>query len=184
MSEKDRIIVIFEAHRKEPGASYDPDHFLDYLLAQPKRKYAVYNSFTGLRRFNAFVDQVQLEYSVYLSQKDRESNYNLDRFVARILELRSSPRSSLASLRNYMKKFIEWHLIFLSNIFLAVPAFAFRESAVFWLLISCIVIVNCFWFWFYRRDAKYCTRLRQQLLAVAEARPNSSFKPKPPRGSA
>jgi hypothetical protein len=114
--DKERVLRLFERHRKTPGAPFDESHFLDYLLARPKRRHAVYNSFTGLRRFNAFIDAVQLEFSVFFSVKDREANYSLQKFVERVGQLKSSPRSSLASLRNSKRRGFGWHTVVLLNV--------------------------------------------------------------------
>ncbi len=70
-----RIIQLFEKHRAAPGAPYDEGHFLDFLLRDPKKERAVYNSFSGLRRFNAFLDEVQYELGVCFSLDDRDANY-------------------------------------------------------------------------------------------------------------
>src|SRR5688572_14968620 len=99
-----RVVELFESHRERPGTPFDATHFLDFLLAEPKGKGAVRNSFGGLRRFNAFIDAVQLEFAVYFSIKDRESNHSVDGFAARVEELMASPASSLASLRNQVQR--------------------------------------------------------------------------------
>lgn len=98
-----KIIELFEKHRATPGAPCDEAHFLDFLLAKPKSKRAVYNSFGGPRRFNAFVDDVQYEFAVCLSMKDRNENYPLAKFVSRVLELQKSRCGSLKSLDNQVK---------------------------------------------------------------------------------
>lgn len=87
---RNRILALFEKHRATPNAQYDDDHFLDFLLASPKQKRAVYNSFRGLRRFNAFLDEVQNEFAVCFSIEDRDANYPIDKFVNRIQELQKS----------------------------------------------------------------------------------------------
>jgi len=45
-------------------APYDESHFLAFLLRQPDGKRALYNSFRGLRRFSAFIDEVKFEFAV------------------------------------------------------------------------------------------------------------------------
>jgi hypothetical protein len=68
MSElRKKVTAWFEKHRATPGASYDESHFLDFLLAAPRVERAVYNSFKGLRRSNAFIDEVQYESAVFFS---------------------------------------------------------------------------------------------------------------------
>jgi hypothetical protein len=106
-----RIMQLFEKHRAAPGAPYDEGHFLDFLLRDPKKERAVYNSFRGLRRFNAFLDEVQYELGVCFSLDDRDANYPLDRFVDRALELRRSRRGSLKSVNNQIDAGPGWRVL-------------------------------------------------------------------------
>src|SRR5690554_6224997 len=109
------VLELFEKHRKMPGEEFDPDYFFDFLMSKPKGKGAFRNSFLGLRRFNAFWDEVQLEFGVCFSVKDRESDYSLNRFCERIEELQNSNRSSKASLRNRAKYGFEWNVFVFGN---------------------------------------------------------------------
>ena len=59
---RENIFAIFERHHAIPGATFDESHFMDFLMANPERKGAIRNSFTGLRRFNAFIDEIQYKY--------------------------------------------------------------------------------------------------------------------------
>src|SRR5262245_36245708 len=83
-ADRARILTLFEQHRARPGTPYDESHFLDFLLPDPQRKHAVHGSFRGLRRYNAFIDDVQLEFAICFSLKDRETDFSVDRFVARV----------------------------------------------------------------------------------------------------
>lgn len=185
MSERERIIAAFESHRKAPGAPYSEDHFLDFLLAHPDKKGALYDSFLGLWRLNAFIDQVQLDFSICFSLKDREANYSLDKFVARVLELRGSPRSSLASLKNHAQVGFGWPIILIANGLLVLAAFVLRHHEIaFAICISSLVLLSILAALFFVRHRRYMARLQKQLLQAAALRPNNSFKPKPLRGSA
>lgn len=111
------VLELFEKHRKLPGEEFDPEYFFDFLVREPKGKGAFRNSFRGLRRFNAFWDDVQLRFGVCFSVKDRETDYSLERFCERIEELQHSKRSSKASLRNRAKYGFEWSIfVFLNTI--------------------------------------------------------------------
>jgi hypothetical protein len=161
MSElKQKITELFEKHRATPGASYDENHFLDFLLATPRVERAVYNSFKGLRRFNAFIDEVQYESAVFFSQEDRDANYSLYKFVHRIEHLQQAPRGSLASLSNRLKAGPEINLIVVGNLLLMLPLVLFNKSAlVFWVLLG---LAGCFNFWYYTgytRDKTYLNGL-------------------------
>lgn len=114
---REAVLRIFECHRTTPGAPFNESNFLDYLLATPKKTRAVHDSFFGLRRYNAFVDEVQIHFSICFSQQDFEAGYTLSKFVDRVAELRSSRRSSIASFRNQRRHGFGWGTIVASNVF-------------------------------------------------------------------
>jgi len=156
-----KIVELFEKHRATPGASYDDTHFADFLLANPKRKGAVFNSFRGLRRFNAFVDEVQYEFSICLSLKDREANYPLEKFVSRVLELQKSRRGSLKSLDKQAKAGPGWQVLLLADFILLIAAFWFRNTS--WAIAGfagIAVFLNAWFFWFAWRSRAYLAALR------------------------
>jgi hypothetical protein len=112
------VLELFEKHRKVPGSEFDQEHFFDFLIKAPKGKGTFRNSFSGLRRFNAFWDEVQLKFGVCFSIKDRDSSYSLNDFCARIEELQKSKRSSKDSLRNRAKYGFEWNIFVFCNVVL------------------------------------------------------------------
>jgi hypothetical protein len=184
-SMREQIIATFESHRKAPKAPYSEDHFLDFLLRSPGRKGSVRDSFAGLRRFNAFIDQVQLDYSVCFSLKDLEANYSLDKFVARVAELQESPRSSLASFKNQSRAGFGWPIVFIGDGILMLLSLLLRQHEILLsVCISLLVLLNVMAVVFFVRRRRYMARLEKQLVQAAALRPNNSFKPKPLRGSA
>jgi hypothetical protein len=116
-SDRDIVLELFERHREAPGEPFDESRFLDYLLASPRGARAVRNSFSGLRRFNAFIDDVQLEFSICFSVRDREAHYSVQKFVDRVGVLKRSRRSSLASLRNQQANGFGWSTVFWLDLF-------------------------------------------------------------------
>lgn len=122
-----KVIELFEKHRKEPGTEIEQSHFFDFLLKKPRKKGAFRDSFSGLRRFNAFWDEVQLEFGVCFSIKDRETDYSLEDFCKRIEQLKNSKRSSKSSLRNRAKFGFEWNIFILMNFILFGIALSFSS---------------------------------------------------------
>jgi hypothetical protein len=116
---RQEVLSIFERHRATPGAPYVDGNFLDYLLAAPKAKRAVHNSFRGLRRYNAFIQEVQMQYGIHFSGKDFDANLSLPGFVARVEEIRASRRASLASFRASSRRGFGWHAVVLLNLLAA-----------------------------------------------------------------
>lgn len=165
---RQRVLDLFEAHREKPGAPYEERHFLDFLLAEPRQNRAVYNSFKGLRRFNAFLDQLQYEFAVFFSSKDRDANYSLDRFVKRVAELRSKPASSLASLRGPMKGQVEG-IVVVGPLLFWLPAVALRNHGAIALALSaCGMALLVFFLLIYRRERRYLARLQLKIKASSK----------------
>jgi hypothetical protein len=165
---KEKVLALFEQHRATPGAPFDAEHFLDYLLPDPSGKGSVRNSFRGLRRFNAFIDAVQLECAVCLSQQDREANYSVDRFVDRIEQLQQSRRGSLASLRSQMRGG-SGNFAIIVNLILLLSLTALRSNA--WMvaaLSALLVIFNSWYILFHARSRRYQYALRQRILAAQD----------------
>ncbi|HUG72007.1 MAG TPA: hypothetical protein VMK82_01165 [Steroidobacteraceae bacterium] len=164
---KNRTIALFEKHRAAPGVAFDPEHFLDFLLKSPPTKRAVYNSFSGLRRLNAFMDALQLECAVCFSQNDREANYSLDKIVARIEQLQRSPRGSLASLSNQLKGGPDVNFVLIVNLVLLV-ALAFLRARGFGAaaIVMIVVAFNCWYAYFHFKARRYQRELHQRLLTT------------------
>jgi hypothetical protein len=164
MSHRDKVLAIFEKHRFAPGAPYDDGYFLDFLLPDPKKKGALYDSFRGLRRFNAFLDEVQYEFAICFSMEDRDANYSLDRFVDRVKELEKSRRSSLASLKNQMRAGVGVNAIFFANFPLVIIAIFARNNL--WAVAVLVVVAAIINVWFVRfsvRARAYHARLLSKI---------------------
>jgi hypothetical protein len=172
MPSVDRRIVldIFERHRAVLGAPFDESHFLDYLIADPKDLGAVRNSFSGLRRYNAFVDEVQLYFNVCLSIKDFEANHSVGQFVSRVGELQRSPKGSIASLRNQQRRGFGWGTVIVGNLLAACLLIAaWRVSpAVAYVLVVAAAIANVFVLKFFLRWRSYSQRLMANLAHAPE----------------
>jgi hypothetical protein len=176
LRERERIATLFEAHRKAPGTPYDDSHFLDYLLEAPDKRRAVYHSLAGLRRLNAFIDQVQLEYSIHFSQRDRDANYGIDPFVAKVMELRDSPRASLSSF-DARRAGVGWLVVALSNLAVLIPAVVlWRNLTVLAVLGGLLLAINGYWFWTYRRRKRYDHELQRLLMAADDAHRKQAAK--------
>lgn len=153
-----------------PGAPFDESHFLDYLMTKPKYKRAVYNSFSGLRRYNAFIDELQLHFSICFSLRDFEANYPLDKLVQRIAELQASRRSCLASFRDQRRHGFGWGTIFIANLLAValVVASAQVSQPLAVALIVILVFANVAVALFFARWRAYSKRLMSQIQAKAQ----------------
>jgi hypothetical protein len=164
---RSRVLALFEAHRRSPGTPFNPGHFLDFLLDDPEDVGDFRNSFAGLRRFNAFIDAVQLEFSVCLSIKDREANPSVDGFVQRVEALMASPKSSLASLRHTIDRgFGSMALVVANVVLLPIVALAHRHPLALALAIALVLAVNGGFAWLVLRFRRYNARLLRQLQAL------------------
>lgn len=159
------VLEIFERHRATPGAAFEESHFADFLLAKPRKKRAVHDSFAGLRRYNAFIDEVQLRFSICFSLRDFEASYSLGRFVERVGELQASRRSSLMSFRNQRRFGFGWGAVVVLNaIAIGLIALAGRwsESLAIALIVAA-VLANVAVLRFFLRSRRYSLQLLSQL---------------------
>ena len=163
---KHRMLEIFENHREQPGAPFDDDHFLDFLISEPKYVGAVKNSFKGLRRFNKFIDDVQFDFGVCFSVKDRESSMSVDKFADRIEKLMCSRSGSLRSLKNQERGGTGWTFPALFWLILVSIAIGVRD--IWWLsilLIAVALVITGFFINFSRSETQYRRRLRSRIEA-------------------
>jgi hypothetical protein len=169
--EKERILVLFEAHREAPGTAFDESHFLDFLLAAPARRRAVYDSVDGMRRLDAFFDHVQLEYSVCFSHAERGANEPLDAFVARTLALVETPRASWVAFHAGEKPVFRGPVAVIGNLLLLIPVLMLVQVP--WaaaLVVVFALVLNGLWFGTGWRHARYRERLRRQLVEADATR--------------
>lgn len=163
--DQEKIIAIFERHRKSPKSPYEENHFLDFLLDKPKQKRAVYNSFQGLKRYNAFINDIQLEFAICFSLKDFEANYALEKFVNRVKELNESPRSSLASLNNQMRPY-NWNVAILITVIGLSCTFGFKNNIpIVAVLVAVVLVIDLKFLKHCRDEKKYNERLLQKIKA-------------------
>ena len=149
---------------RRPAPAYDEQHFLDCLLPTPGQPRAVYNSFRGLRRFNAFIDDVQLEFAICFSLKDRDANYSLPKFVDRVIEVEASRRGSLVSLRNQARAGAGWQVVMFANLLLLIIGVWLRTET--WAIATLLVLAVGLNATFVRLAAKqraYLARLQDRI---------------------
>jgi hypothetical protein len=168
--QRERVLVIFEEHRETPGAAFDEGHFLDFLLAAPEKKRAVYESAAGMKRLDAFLDRIQLEYSICFSHAERGANYPLDAFVAKVMALVEAPRTSMVSFQGLGKPMFDWPVAGVGNIVVLLLVLAQLDRP--WLvaiLVALGLALNGLWLFSRRRYAQYRQQLHRQLLQAIDA---------------
>ncbi len=122
---RDAILNAFEKHREKPGADFNEEEFLDYLMADGRPLGDVRNGFAGLRRLNRFYDMLQLDCAVCLEYQDMESSWAVDGLAARILRKKMNPAAQRGLARRRLetaeRNLISEPLKF--GLFLILPAF-------------------------------------------------------------
>lgn len=165
---RERIVTLFEKHRATPGAPYDDGDFMNFLLAEPKRRRAVLEGVQALRRFNAFMDDVQFELGIYFPTPDRTANYSLQNFVQRAAELAGSRVGSRPSLKSRIASGIEWPATVLANIVLLTAAVSLRNHE--WALVMSgfiALFVNAEFATFVWKVGASCRQLQSRIEAEA-----------------
>lgn len=179
-SVRQRILELFEKHRATPGAPFEEAHFLDFLLAQPAQKRAVYDSFHGLRRLNAFLDEVQEEFKVCLSIADRTDNLSLPKLVDRVQQLEQSPRGSLASLNNRVAAGPGWRVLVVANLLIGIMVMWLRQWPMGLGLVAVLaLLVNGAFLRMHFRDRAYHARLKHKIESLHGIHGNSPDRLQP-----
>jgi hypothetical protein len=165
---RERIVVLFEKHRATPGAPYDDGDFMDFLLAEPKRRRAVLDGVRALRRLNAFMDEVQYELAICFSPQDRKAHYSMQGLVQRVAELADYRVGSRPRLKSRVASGIEWPATLLANIVLLVAAVSLRNHAGAVLTSGFIaMIVNTWFATFLWKVVVNCRHLQSRIEAEA-----------------
>ena len=159
-----KIVEIFEEERSHPGTDYDPNCLIHYLLPNSTGTRDIKNSFSGMRRFNRFINHLQSEFSVCFSNKDLDTIHALDAFTRRIIKLKNTPRSSLTVLANRIRGHVEWNLVVMVNLVLGILImFSFLAPFLIAPMIIITVLVDVLLYRFYAREKSYYLSLQKQI---------------------
>src|ERR1700730_14224078 len=101
---RDRVRDIFAARRESPNAWFDEEHFLDFLLENPKNRGAVTNSFKGLRRRNAFLDEVQADFRICFSLAEFDWNWSFEGFTSMVCKKAKSRAANVNLIRKRIRE--------------------------------------------------------------------------------
>ncbi len=169
LSDKDvrrRVLQIFADCRQAPEAQFDENWFLDHLVEPPAKNRQIRDSFSSTRRYVRFIDAVQSEFAVYFSKKDWDTEFSLGRFVQRIQELRNNPTGSIRSLKNARSSY-DINVVIVSNLLVLVSGWFSRHIPwLFTIFLAVWILMNCWIFWFYRREKKYFDGLETKILRL------------------
>ncbi|MBN8280648.1 MAG: hypothetical protein J0M16_08580 [Gammaproteobacteria bacterium] len=164
MVTREQVLLTLERHRATPGAPLDESHFLDHLLANPAGRGAVRNSFEGKRRFNRFIDDIELDAGICFSQADLERAHSLDTFVARANVLAASSQGSLASLANRERAGAGWKpVLVLDFILVCVGLGLWRTPVAAAVLLGLALLLTAAFAVFARHWRGQLTRLRARI---------------------
>ena len=94
---RERLLAIFEVVRETPGAAFEAEHLVQYLIDNPERRIELHNTFKGKRRFFRFMRTIEEEYTICFSLKDNDLT-SLEQWVDRVNYLCFTPKSSLTTI--------------------------------------------------------------------------------------
>lgn len=94
------ILRCFDAHREKPGEKFDEENFLGFLMAGGEGLQDVRNGFAGLKRLNAFYDDIQLECAVCLEANDADRNWSVQKLAERIASRKKNRSSQITLAKN------------------------------------------------------------------------------------
>jgi hypothetical protein len=100
----------------------------------------------------------------FLALKDRDRNYSLNEFVARIEELKKNPKSSKAALRHQMKFGFEWNIfVFMNLILFSILIITLKWLPAAAIILSIATFANYKYLTFYFREKRYKEKLWKKL---------------------
>lgn len=169
------IAALFAAHARVPGDFLAEGPFLHRLLVGAKTLPDVRNSFRGIWRLNAFLDDVQLRAGVCLGVNDGEKDWTPQALAAHIDAKKANPAAQKALVQKRLKQ-ARQHLLdgmVKSVLFLSLPlgiffcyAFAGGILRVAGLLIAAAPALVVFWLC--RREVLLYRRLSEKIGAAGE----------------
>lgn len=169
MDIQERILKIFNQNRKNPNDEFIEDYFLTYLIPNPSQNHNlgfINNSFKGNNRHHNFLEDIQIEFGICFSNKDKDRNYKLEEFIERVTNLLSNKKASKAALTFRFKHMFHSSSFIYQNIVLLLFALLLWKINVFFKIIAVLIILifNLGAIYFYQKERKYLTKLKEKIL--------------------
>jgi len=98
------ILSVFDRHRERPRAPFEEARFHHFLMADNRPLRDVRNSFTGLRRLNAFYDALQLDCAVCLDVNVPEKDWSVDALARLIAEKKANHQAQKVLVRKRVEQ--------------------------------------------------------------------------------
>lgn len=106
-----RILRVFEANRKTPGATFESDRFLAYLTHPPvSRGKRPADTFAGRRRFVRFMEAIQLEFGVCFTYEEWARGFAVEE-LAHSIEVKRNNREAQHKLAEKRSREARAHLV-------------------------------------------------------------------------
>lgn len=83
---KEKILEIFKEERQKPDLYFEESHFLDFLTFPAHQKDNIKNSFKGVKKYNQFMDRLELEFEICFTFPDRDKFYSVDKITKKVVE--------------------------------------------------------------------------------------------------
>ena len=159
-------IDIFQKNRSKKSEYFNEDYFLTYLIATPQQNHKIghiHNSFDGNRRHNSFLDDIQLEFAICFSFKDKDKNYSLEKFISRIEELTNNKRATNSALNYRLNQKYGWHrLVIINLVFLIILFQGFKRNIILGVFLGTLVLgINLLSIFIYQKEKTYYQKLKR-----------------------
>ncbi len=93
------VLRVFAEHRDVPDQWFEEERFLDFLVAGGRSLERLRNSFSGLRRVNAFYDSLQLESGVCFELGAEDKNWSVRKLAQHLVKKRQNPAAQKTLVR-------------------------------------------------------------------------------------
>lgn len=161
-----RILEIFQAHRENPQLDFEEDRILDFLLVKPIAPGSIRNSMRGLKAYDKFMEELQLEFAICFRIADKQTTYTLEGLVDRVIEMQENPKSSKAALRYQARQGLPWKFFFMIHLIGGMCAiFSYQKNC--WplalLFVLGLLYLDLWSWWKHREEKKYYAKLAERV---------------------
>ena len=162
-----RILEIFQEQRENPHLDFEENHILDFLLVKPITPGSIRNSMRGLKAYNKFMQELQMEFAICFRIADKQMAYSLEGLVDRVIEMKENPRSSKAALRYQARQSLPWKFFFMIHLIGAfLAAFLYQKD---WGLVGltfllALLYLDVWTFWKHKQEKEYYVELAKRVL--------------------
>ncbi|RYJ38540.1 hypothetical protein NU08_2517 [Flavobacterium anhuiense] len=162
---KEKIIEIFKEERQKPNENFEESHFLDFLTFPPHKKDNIKNSFKGVKKYYAFMNRLELEFSICFTLPDLDKMYSIDKITKKVIERIGKRRGNIMIIKQRTQQ-KETYYIEIFFFILVIASLAFWGINLFSVIISIAFGYAIYWILNSKiKSIKHDKKLKEKILS-------------------